>query len=66
MASKLYGKRNQNNVKYVVTARDIWIDLKERFGKENAPRAHELRRMMTTMQQEGMIVSAYYTKHRSI
>lgn len=43
MASKLYGKRNQNNVKYVVTARDIWIDLKERFGKENAPRAYEIR-----------------------
>lgn len=55
-------KEIKNIVKYIDTARDIWLDLKKRFGKENAPRAYEIRWMMTTVRQKGMTVSAYYTK----
>ncbi|XP_071699908.1 uncharacterized protein [Rutidosis leptorrhynchoides] len=54
------------SVKYAVTARDIWTDLQERFDKENAPRAYELRRAITMIHQEHQIVSSYYTKLRSI
>ncbi|XP_071726907.1 uncharacterized protein [Rutidosis leptorrhynchoides] len=32
----------KNSVKYALIAKDIWDDLKERFDKENAPRAYEL------------------------
>lgn len=52
----------RNNVKYTGTAHDIWSDLLERFGKESAPRAYELKLALTTMQQFGTSVSAYYTK----
>ncbi|XP_071713418.1 uncharacterized protein [Rutidosis leptorrhynchoides] len=56
----------KNNVKYAAIARDIWVDLKEWFDKENAPRAYELRRTITSVHQENMTVSAYYTKLRGI
>ncbi|XP_071695884.1 uncharacterized protein [Rutidosis leptorrhynchoides] len=59
-------KELKNNAKYVATARDIWVDLKERFDKENAPRAYELQRTITSVHQENMTVSAYYTKLRGI
>ncbi|XP_071714021.1 uncharacterized protein [Rutidosis leptorrhynchoides] len=59
-------KELKNIVKYATTARAIWDDLKERFDKENAPRAYELRRTITSVHQEIMTVSAYYTKLRGI
>ncbi|XP_023732774.1 uncharacterized protein LOC111880571 [Lactuca sativa] len=59
-------KEIKGSVKYAITARDIWMDLVERFGKENAPRAYELRRKVTTIRQDDPTVSAYYTKLRSI
>ncbi|KAL7604497.1 uncharacterized protein LOC111878599 [Lactuca sativa] len=54
------------SVKYAATARDIWVDLGECFGKENAPRSYELRRTVTTIRQGDMSISAYYTKLRSV
>ncbi|XP_023747472.1 uncharacterized protein LOC111895627 [Lactuca sativa] len=59
-------KEIKSNVKYASTARDIWPELEERFGRENAPRAYELRRTITTIRQENMTVSGYYTKLRGI
>lgn len=56
----------RNNVKYATTAQEIWDDLEERFGKESAPRAYELKRELTTMRQDSASVSAYFTKMRSI
>lgn len=40
-------KEIKGSVKYAITARDIWMDLAERFRKDNAPRAYELRRKVT-------------------
>lgn len=57
-------KEIRSSVKYAATAYDIWTDLQERFGKENAPRTYELRRAITMTRQEGLSVSAYYTKLR--
>ncbi|XP_022008139.1 uncharacterized protein LOC110907465 [Helianthus annuus] len=59
-------KEIRTSVKYTCTAQEIWADLKERFGKGNAPRAYELKQLLTTMKQEGTTVSAYYTKLQSI
>lgn len=36
------------SVKYASTAEEIWSDLQERFGKESAPRAYELKQSLTT------------------
>ncbi|KAJ9542449.1 LOW QUALITY PROTEIN: hypothetical protein OSB04_028955 [Centaurea solstitialis] len=55
-------KEIRSSVKYVGTAREIWADLDERFGKESAPRAFELKHALATTQQSGASVSAYYTK----
>lgn len=59
-------KEIRNSVKYATTARQIWEDLQERFGKESAPRAYELKRTLTTIRQDNQSVSAYYTMMRGI
>ncbi|KAD6454783.1 hypothetical protein E3N88_09489 [Mikania micrantha] len=59
-------KEIRASVKYGNTAREIWKDLNERFGKESAPRAYELKQTLNTTRQEGTSVSAYYTKLRGI
>ncbi|XP_071695157.1 uncharacterized protein [Rutidosis leptorrhynchoides] len=59
-------KEIKNSVKYATTDRDIWTDLNERFNKDNAPRAYELRRILTTTHQGNLTVSAYYTKPKGI
>ncbi|KAL7598987.1 hypothetical protein Lser_V15G25245 [Lactuca serriola] len=56
----------RNSMKYATPAQEIWDDLEERFGKESAPRAYELKRELTTMRQDNASVSAYFTKMRSI
>ncbi|KAI3521218.1 hypothetical protein L1887_10679 [Cichorium endivia] len=59
-------KTIRSSVKYASTSAEMWNDLKERFGKESAPRAYELKRMLTITHQEGASVSAYYMKMRSV
>ncbi|KAI3754367.1 hypothetical protein L1987_54149 [Smallanthus sonchifolius] len=59
-------KEIRASVKYANTAAEIWEDLKERFGKESAPRAYELKQRLNVTRQDGASVSAYYTKLRRI
>ncbi|KAJ0810676.1 putative RNA-directed DNA polymerase [Helianthus annuus] len=59
-------KEIRGSVKYANSASEIWKDLKERFGKESAPRAYELKQAISNTKQEGMTVSAYYTKLRGL
>ncbi|GJY83784.1 putative RNA-directed DNA polymerase [Tanacetum coccineum] len=59
-------KEIRSSVKYANTAAEIWSDLKERFGKESAPRAYELKQTLSATIQGNISVSAYYTKLRSI
>ncbi|KAL7607530.1 hypothetical protein Lser_V15G19588 [Lactuca serriola] len=56
----------RTSVKYAYTSKEIWDDLEERFGKESAPRAYELKQSLTITRQEGTSVSAYYTKLRGL
>ncbi|PWA49460.1 reverse transcriptase, RNA-dependent DNA polymerase, Gag-polypeptide of LTR copia-type [Artemisia annua] len=57
-------KEIRNSVKYAKTAAEIWKDLKERFGKESAPKAYELKQSLAATRQDGTTVSAYYTRLR--
>lgn len=59
-------KEIRGSVKYATTASEIWKDLKERFGKESAPRAYELKQAISNTKQEGMTMSVYYTKLRGL
>nr|GEU67346.1 putative reverse transcriptase, RNA-dependent DNA polymerase, Gag-polypeptide of LTR copia-type [Tanacetum cinerariifolium] len=54
----------RDSVKYVNTSSEIWSDLKERFRKESAPRAYELKKKTTATRQEDSSVSTYYTRLR--
>lgn len=53
-------KETKGSVKYAITAHDLWIDLEERFNKENTPMAYELRRTITAIHQERITVSILY------
>ncbi|GKA86712.1 putative RNA-directed DNA polymerase, partial [Tanacetum coccineum] len=44
-------KNIRNNVKYAGTESEIWSDLNERFGKESAPRAYELKQKIASTRQ---------------
>nr|GFB06759.1 hypothetical protein [Tanacetum cinerariifolium] len=59
-------KEIRTSVKYANTAAEIWKDLKERFGKESAPRAYELKQILNVTQQDRVTVSAYFMKLRRI
>ncbi|XP_076890927.1 uncharacterized protein LOC143542151 [Bidens hawaiensis] len=59
-------KTIRSRVKYANTSTEIWSDILERFRKENAPRAYELRQQIAVTRQEGAFVSAYFTKLRSL
>lgn len=55
-----------DNVKYVVTASEMWPDLQERFGKESAPRAYEFKQKIAATHQDGSSVSTYYIRLRAL
>ncbi|KAI3758975.1 hypothetical protein L6452_06548 [Arctium lappa] len=59
-------KNIRNSVKYAGTALEIWSDLNERFGKESAPRAYELKQKIASTRQGNASVSTYFTQLRSI
>nr|GEZ80658.1 hypothetical protein [Tanacetum cinerariifolium] len=56
----------RDSVKYANTSSEIWSDMKERFGKESAPRAYEWKKKITTTRQEGSSVSTYYPRLRGV
>ena len=62
----LMEKEIKISVKYAITARDIWQDLEERFGKENPSWACKLRRVVTTIRKGDMTIYTYYTKLKSV
>ncbi|CAL1374616.1 unnamed protein product [Linum trigynum] len=56
----------RNSVRTASTARDIWVDLQCRFSKGTAQRAYELRRKLSTLRQDKLSVSAFYTQLRAV
>ncbi|CAL1397449.1 unnamed protein product [Linum trigynum] len=58
-------KEVRNSVRGAKTAREIWLDLKQRFGTSSAGRAYELRGLISSLRQEKQSVSAFYTKLRT-
>ncbi|XP_023771232.1 uncharacterized protein LOC111919910 [Lactuca sativa] len=55
----------RTSVRYANTSSEIWRDLEERFEKEGAPRAYELKQTLNALWQGGASVSTYYTKLRT-
>ncbi|GJU48850.1 putative RNA-directed DNA polymerase [Tanacetum coccineum] len=56
----------RDSVKYAGTTLEMLSDLQERFGKENAPRAYELKQKIAATRQDGSSVSTYYTRLKTL
>lgn len=56
----------RTSVRYANTSAEIWKDLEERFEKEGAPRAYELKQSLNATRQDGSYVSSYYTKLKAV
>ncbi|GAU34434.1 hypothetical protein TSUD_393870 [Trifolium subterraneum] len=55
------------SISHASTAKDVWIDLEERFAQTNAPRIHQLWRTLCLMQkQSDVTVTEFYTQFKSI
>ncbi|XP_058783902.1 uncharacterized protein LOC131658649 [Vicia villosa] len=59
---KLHG-----SISHAAIARDIWLDLEERFALADAPRIHQLWRNLCLMQKnDDLDVTEFYTQFKSI
>ncbi|XP_024017250.1 uncharacterized protein LOC112090349 [Morus notabilis] len=47
---------------YLDSARDIWIDLYDRFHQSNAPRIFQIKKHLLGMSQGSLDVNTYYTR----
>ncbi|XP_021624990.1 uncharacterized protein LOC110624181 [Manihot esculenta] len=47
---------------YTTSARDLWLEICERFGECNGPMIYELHRKISLMSQENAPVAVYFTK----
>ena len=51
---------------FASSAREIWLDLKDRFQQKNGPRIFQLRRELMNLRQDQNSISIYFTKLKTI
>ncbi|KAA8543184.1 hypothetical protein F0562_021321 [Nyssa sinensis] len=51
---------------FAASAREIWLDLRDRFQQRNRPRIFQLKRELMNLHQEQSSVSIYFTKLKTI
>lgn len=51
------------SISHAATTRDVWLDLEERFAQTNAPRIHQLWRIL---HEPDTTVTEFYTKFKSL
>ncbi|KAA8542446.1 hypothetical protein F0562_023418 [Nyssa sinensis] len=51
---------------FAASAREIWLDLRDRFQQRNGPRIFQLKRELMNLRQEQSSVSIYFTKLKTI
>jgi hypothetical protein len=54
------------SVIYLNTAEEIWLDLKERFSQKNGPRIYQIQKSISSLSQENLTISTYYTKLKAL
>ena len=54
------------SVIYINSAKDLWIDLKNRLSQDNTPRLFELQNEISNLVQGSMSVSSYFTKFETL
>jgi len=56
----------RSSIAFVDSARDIWLDLQDRFSHQNGPRIYQLKKTLANLSQENDTVSIYYGKLKTI
>nr|XP_023891368.1 uncharacterized protein LOC112003410 [Quercus suber] len=51
---------------YINSARDLWIDLKNRLSQDNTPRLFKLQKEISHLVQGSLSVSSYFTKFKTL
>ncbi|XP_010260173.1 PREDICTED: uncharacterized protein LOC104599359 [Nelumbo nucifera] len=51
---------------YSTSARDLWLELEERFGDSNGPLQYHLQRDISTISQGNLTMAQYYTKLKKL
>ena len=54
------------SVIYINTAKDLWIDLKDRLSQGNTPRLFELQKEISHLSQGSLLMSSYFTKFKTL
>ncbi|KAL0015532.1 hypothetical protein SO802_002601 [Lithocarpus litseifolius] len=54
------------SVMYINTAKDLWIDLKDRLSQGNTPRLFELQKEICHLSQGSLLVSSYFKKFKTL
>ncbi|XP_075674989.1 uncharacterized protein LOC142644217 [Castanea sativa] len=54
------------SVIYINSAKDLWIDLKNRLSQDNTPRLFEVQMEISHLVQGSMSVSSYFTKFKTL
>ncbi|XP_026420295.1 uncharacterized protein LOC113316299 [Papaver somniferum] len=49
----------KRSISWIESARDIWIDLEDRFSETNTPRIFDLKRHICNLKQEDFSISSY-------
>ena len=52
------------SVMYIHTARDFWIDMRDRFSQPNVPRFFKVQKEISKLSQGSLTVSSYFTKFK--
>lgn len=59
-------KEIQASILYTTSAKSVWDELRTRFMQSNGPRQYQLRRELSTLTQDDMSVTQYFTKLKTL
>ncbi|XP_074347144.1 uncharacterized protein LOC141685973 [Apium graveolens] len=56
----------RSSLVYIALASDVWDDINMRFSQSNGPRVFELKKALSSLAQENLTISGYYTKFKML
>ncbi|KAF5465285.1 hypothetical protein F2P56_015305 [Juglans regia] len=66
VVTKFHQPFHKSSVAFVDDAREIWLDLEDRFSHQNGPRIYQLKKTLASLLQESDTVSIYYGKLKTL
>lgn len=56
----------KNNIIYIDTTFDLWMELEQRFAQNNGPCIYDLKQAIHYLSQDSDLVSAYFSKLKGL